>query len=163
MEITRYIIWFYSHTKIFRWLLNLSGQEREIQFSNTVSSKTRIKSKLVNFSTSSGSHPGKINFKNAWILENLNLPSNKICNTKIKDNGHTNIFKYWRKFRLLQYERHFDFSWRRHANCVYRSRNQKRSTLRTGCYQNYPAGCSWEGNRKFITTVQFQTNWTYKT
>ena len=39
--------------------LNLSGQEREIQFSNAVSSTTKIKSKLINFSISSGSHPGK--------------------------------------------------------------------------------------------------------
>ena len=40
-------------------------QEREIQFSNAVSSTTKIKSKLVNFSISSGSHPGKIYGKNA--------------------------------------------------------------------------------------------------
>ena len=53
--------------------LNLSGQEREIQFSNAISSTTKIKSKLVNFSISSGSHPGKINVKNAWIVENLNI------------------------------------------------------------------------------------------
>ena len=65
--------------------LNLSGQEKEIQFSNAVSSTTKIKSKLVTFSISSGSHPGKINVKNAWIVENLNLPPNKIDNAEIKD------------------------------------------------------------------------------
>ena len=35
-------------------------QDREIQFSNAVSSTTKIKSKLVNFSISSGSHPDQI-------------------------------------------------------------------------------------------------------
>ena len=39
--------------------LNLCGQEREIQFSNAVSSTTKIKSKLIDFSISSGSHAGK--------------------------------------------------------------------------------------------------------
>ena len=63
--------------------LNLSRQE--IQFSNAVSPTTKIKSKLVNFFISSGSHPGKINVKNAWIVENLNLPPNKTDNAEIKN------------------------------------------------------------------------------
>ena len=41
--------------------------------------------KLVNFAISSGSHSGKINVKNAWIVENLNLPPNKIDNAEIKN------------------------------------------------------------------------------
>ena len=56
-----------------------------MESSNAVSSTTKIKSKLVNISISSGSHPGKINVKNAWIVENLDLPPNKIDNTEIKD------------------------------------------------------------------------------
>ena len=50
-----------------------------------MSSTTKIKSKLVNFSISNGSHPGKISVKNAWIIENFNLPPNKIDNAEIKD------------------------------------------------------------------------------
>ena len=45
----------------------------------------KIKYLLVNFSISSGSHPGKINIKNAWIVENLNLLPNKIDNVEIKN------------------------------------------------------------------------------
>ena len=39
-------------------------QKREIKFLNAVSSTTKMKSKLVNFSVSSGSHPGKIYGRN---------------------------------------------------------------------------------------------------
>ena len=65
--------------------LNLSGQGREIQFSNAISSTTKIKSKLVNFSISSDSHPGKVNVKDAWIIEDLNLPPNEKDHDEIKD------------------------------------------------------------------------------
>ena len=56
--------------------LSLSKQEREIQFSNAVSSTTKTKSKLLIFSMSGGYYPGEINVKSAWIVEYLNLPQN---------------------------------------------------------------------------------------
>ena len=79
-----------------------------------------MKSKLVNFFISSGSHPGKVNAKNAWIVENLHLPSNKIDNAEIK-NKWPHLKR--RKSRLFSYERHFNPNRCRHANSPYRSRN----------------------------------------
>ena len=72
-------------------------------------------SKLFNFFISSSSHPGKINMKNAWTVENLNLPSAiKLTEPKLKTHLQG------RKFRLLQYERHY---WSGYGNYAYRSKN----------------------------------------
>ena len=44
--------------------LNLNGKEQSITFSNAISQKSKVKSKLVNFSLSSKLHPMRIKFEN---------------------------------------------------------------------------------------------------
>ena len=85
---TRFRIWFHGHIKIFSWLFKLKWARKrnpvfECCLINNI--KIKIKSKLLTFSISSGSHAGKISVKRAWIVENLNLPPNKIDNAEIKD------------------------------------------------------------------------------
>ena len=55
--------------------LNLCGGERSLTITNVMSTKLKIKSKLVNFSVSSNFHPSRIEISNAWVVDNLNLPS----------------------------------------------------------------------------------------
>ena len=58
--------------------LNLSGGERSPTITNVMSTKLKINSKLVNFSVLSNFHPSCIEISNAWVVDNLNLPSYKM-------------------------------------------------------------------------------------
>ena len=53
--------------------LNLNGKEQSITFSNAISQKPKVKSKLVNFSLSSKLHPMRIKFENVWVVDEFNL------------------------------------------------------------------------------------------
>ena len=43
------------------------------KFSNAISQKWKVKSKLVDFSLSSKLHPMRIKFENVWVVNELNL------------------------------------------------------------------------------------------
>ena len=58
--------------------LNLCGGERSLTMTNVMSTKLKIKSKLLNFSISSNFHPSRTEISNAWVVDNLNLPSYKM-------------------------------------------------------------------------------------
>ena len=58
--------------------LNLNGTEQLITFSNAISEKSKVKSKLIYFSLSSTLHPMRIKFKNVWVVDELNLMPYKI-------------------------------------------------------------------------------------
>ena len=64
--------------------LNLCGGERSLTITNKMSTKLKIKSKLVNSSVSSNFHPSRIEISNAGVVDNLNLPSYTIT----KDFSH---------------------------------------------------------------------------
>ena len=51
--------------------LNLNGKEQSITFSNAVIQKSKVNSKLANFSLSSKLHPMRIKFENVWVVNNL--------------------------------------------------------------------------------------------
>ena len=50
----------------------VNDKEQSITFSNTISQKSKVKSKLVNFSLSPKLHPMRIKFKNVWVVDELN-------------------------------------------------------------------------------------------
>ena len=77
-------------SKFLPGYLNLSGREREIQFSNAFLSITKIKSKLVNFFISSSCHPGKINVKNRLLKISMYCQI-KLTRPTLKTNGHTSM------------------------------------------------------------------------
>ena len=60
--------------------INLCGGERSLTITNIMSTKLKIKSKLVNFSVTSNLHAYRIEISNAWVVDNLNLPSYKMTN-----------------------------------------------------------------------------------
>ena len=55
--------------------LNLCSGERSLTITNVMSTKLKIKSKLVNFSVLPNFHPSRTEISNAWVVDNLNLPS----------------------------------------------------------------------------------------
>ena len=58
--------------------LNLNGKEQSITFSKEINQKSKVKSKLVNFSLSSKLLPVRIKFENDWVVDELNLMPYKI-------------------------------------------------------------------------------------
>ena len=52
--------------------LNLCGGKRSPTISKVMSTKLKIKSKVVNFSVSSNFYPSRIEILNAWAVDNLN-------------------------------------------------------------------------------------------
>ena len=60
--------------------LNLCDGERSLNITNVMPPKLKIKSKFVNFSVSSNCHPFCIEISNAWVVDNLNLPSYTMAN-----------------------------------------------------------------------------------
>ena len=55
--------------------LKLCGQKPSLTITNVMLKKLKIKSKLVTFSVLSNFHPPRIEISNAWVVDNLNLPS----------------------------------------------------------------------------------------
>ena len=68
--------------------LNLNGKEEPITFFNTISQKSKVKSKLVNFSLSSKLHPITIKFEYVWVADELNLVPYKINQNFCKQFEH---------------------------------------------------------------------------
>ena len=64
--------------------LNLCDGEPFLTITNAMSTKLKMHSKLVNFSGLPNFHPSCIEISNAWVVDNLNLPSH----TKTKDFPH---------------------------------------------------------------------------
>ena len=52
--------------------LKLPGNDLSLTVTNVLLTKSKISSKLVNFSISSSHHPSPINISNEWVVENLN-------------------------------------------------------------------------------------------
>ena len=53
--------------------LNLNGKEQSITFSMAISQKSKVNSKLINFSLRSTLHPIAIRFENVRVVDELNL------------------------------------------------------------------------------------------
>ena len=64
--------------------LQLKGEMRRLNISNTISKSVTVKSKLVNFSISSRHHPEHLQVHNAWVVDTLNLPPQKISKQEIQ-------------------------------------------------------------------------------
>ena len=60
--------------------LEFLGNDFSLTVTNVLLTKSKISSKLVNFSLSSSHHPSPINISNAWVVENLNLPAYRMKN-----------------------------------------------------------------------------------
>ena len=58
--------------------LYVNGKEHSITFTNAISQKSKVKSKLVNFPLSSKLRPMRIKFENVWVVNELNLMPYKI-------------------------------------------------------------------------------------
>ena len=56
------------------------GNDLSLTVTNVLLTKSKISSKLVNFSISSRHHPSPINIPNAWVAENLNFPAYRMEN-----------------------------------------------------------------------------------
>ena len=56
----------------------VNDKEQSITFSNTISQKSKVKSKLVNLFLSPKLHHMRIKFKNVWVVDELNLMPYKI-------------------------------------------------------------------------------------
>ena len=63
--------------------LNLNGKEQSITFPNAINQKSKVMSKLLNFSLTSKLHPMWIKFENIWVVDEFNL-----IPYKIKHNFH---------------------------------------------------------------------------
>ena len=68
--------------------LNLNGKEQSTTFSNAVSQKSNVESKLLNFSLSLKLHPLRIQFENVWVVDELNLMPYKINQNSHKKFEH---------------------------------------------------------------------------
>ena len=59
--------------------LKLKGKERKLNITSAISTSVSVTSKLVEFSICSTHHAGQIEVKNAWVVDSLNLPPQRIA------------------------------------------------------------------------------------
>ena len=64
--------------------LNLRGKTYDISLTNVSSMSNKMKSKLINFSTSSCTHPQPLQIKNAWVVQDLQLSPSHFTASSIK-------------------------------------------------------------------------------
>ena len=65
--------------------LNLQGKTQQISLCNVLSNKDTFNSKLVDFEISSMTSPTSVHVKNAWIVDSMKLPSQRINTDKLKN------------------------------------------------------------------------------
>ena len=65
--------------------LNLQGKTQQISLCNVLSNKDTFNSKLVDFEISSMTSPTSVHIKNAWIVDSIKLPSQRINTDKLKN------------------------------------------------------------------------------
>ena len=65
-------------------ILNLPGMKHSLELSNVMSISKKINSKLVSFNLSSSSHPNHVNVSNAWVVQDLQLPTSQITSKEMK-------------------------------------------------------------------------------
>ena len=64
--------------------LNLQGKTKDISLMNIFSMSNKMKSKLINFSISSCSHPQPLQIKNTWVVQDLQLSTSLITISSVK-------------------------------------------------------------------------------
>ena len=65
-------------------ILELKGKQRKLNITSAISTSISVTSKLVEFSICSSYHPDQIEVKNAWVVDSLNLPSQRISKAEIQ-------------------------------------------------------------------------------
>ena len=66
--------------------LKIKGEKKDLNISNAISKSVKVVSRLVNFSLASNHHPNPIEVRNAWVVDILNLPPQKVSQKEIKKN-----------------------------------------------------------------------------
>ena len=65
-------------------ILKLKGKQLKRNITNAISTSVSVTSKSVEFSICSTHHPDQIKVKNAWVVNSLNLPSQRISKAEIQ-------------------------------------------------------------------------------
>ena len=71
-------------TSEFVKTLKLKGKQQKLNITSAISTSVSVTSKLVQFSICSTHHPDQIEVKNAWAVDSLNLPSQRISKAEIQ-------------------------------------------------------------------------------
>ena len=64
--------------------LQIKGAKKDLNISSAIAEPVTVASRLVNFSLSSKHHPNHLEVKNAWVVDTLNLPRQKVAQNYIK-------------------------------------------------------------------------------
>ena len=64
--------------------LQIKGAKKDLNISSAIAEPVTVASRLVNFSLSSKHHPNHLEVKNAWVVDILNLPRQKVAQNYIK-------------------------------------------------------------------------------
>ena len=65
-------------------ILKLKEKQRKLNITSAISTSVSVTSNLEEFSTCSSHHPDQIEVKNAWVVNSLNLPSQRISKAEIQ-------------------------------------------------------------------------------
>ena len=76
--------------------LQIKGVKKDLNISSAIAEPVTVVSRLVNFSLSSKHHPNWLEVKNAWVVDILNLPQQKVAPNDIK--------KCWSHLKYLPLE-----------------------------------------------------------
>ena len=71
--------------------LNLQSKTKKILLTNVLSMSNKMKSKMVNFSISSCSHPQPLQIKNAWVVQDLQLSKSPVTVSLSKESIATSV------------------------------------------------------------------------
>ena len=64
--------------------LQIKGVKKDLNISSAIAEPVTVASRLVNFSLPSKHHPNQLEVKNAWVVDTLNLPRQKVAQNYIK-------------------------------------------------------------------------------
>ena len=64
--------------------LQIKGVKEDLNISSAIAEPVTVVSRLANFSLSSKHHPNQLEVKNAWVVDTLNLPQQKVASNGIK-------------------------------------------------------------------------------
>ena len=64
--------------------LQIKGVKKDLNISSAIAEPVTVVSRLANFSLSSKHHPNQLEVKNAWVVDTLNLPRQKVAQNYIK-------------------------------------------------------------------------------
>ena len=65
--------------------LQIKGVKEDLNISSAIAEPVTVVSRLANFSLSSKHHPNQLEVKNAWFVDTLNLPQQKVAPNDIKN------------------------------------------------------------------------------